>query len=175
VTGKATVRILLGDGDGGDALFLELFRDLKELIPRLGWLGDAHFRQAAGAIPEHIGAVDVHRHRVGLPLIGGDGHHVLREHVVPALFLIEPAERLHAARDHVRVDQLVAQVHLERVGRLATEHAGLQEGLHVATLALPAGQRGVVDLDVRIQSVVDGIDGVECFHFATGCPPGKDL
>ena len=124
-----------GNRQGRDASGFERFGSDKELVPRLGRFGNAGGLKLAGAIPEHVGAVNVDRHRIRLAFVGGNGDQILGEDIVQPFFFIEEAQILHAIGHDMAVDQLAAQVDLEGIRWLTTLHAGFEQRLHVAALA----------------------------------------
>ncbi len=110
-----------------------------------------------------------------MPLVGCDVDQVLREDIIQTLFFEEEVQRFHAVGNHMAVDQLAAQVNLERIGRFAAHHAGFKQGLHRPALSGAAHQSSVLNLDLRVALIDDGIYGVERFHLSARGPPGENL
>ncbi len=95
------------------------------------------------------------------------------EDVYPTLFLVNVVERFHEVCRHPGVNQLMAHVDLERVGRVTTQHAGLKRGLGFK--ACTTRDCGINDLHVGEFFIVhlEQIEQASCL--SAGGPPGKDF
>ena len=156
---------VLTDRDEWNALCAQRVAQVEEVVEG-GRQGSARAGQDALVVPEHIGTVDVHGHGPQVAVSLRDGEELLGHGGTPALALVQEVDRLHTAGLDVAVEQLVTEVYLERIGRLTSQEARLQDGLHIAASAGAARDSGVHDVDVRVAGLERGIQRVECLNLA---------
>ena len=64
----AEARFVFGNRQARNALGFQLIGGCKKFIPGLGWFFKAGGFQFIGAIPEYVGAMNIHRHRPGFAI-----------------------------------------------------------------------------------------------------------
>ena len=119
--------------------------------------------------------MDVHRHGIGHAFVRSQIDHALRKGIVQTFGLEQIVQPFHAISHHVRIDQLAAEMHLESVGWIATQHARLQHSLGIATCPGAAGDGRIDDLNLGVLLLVDVVNGIQAIDFTAIRPPREDF
>ena len=158
-------------GQRNNSRGFELGSCCKKLVHR-GRRSDAVVGQHLHVEPQHIGAVNVHRHRVDFAFVGDLVQQQLRHIFVEALLFEESSQWLHLAGIHI-LGQLFARVYLPRVRWLAALQARLQYGFGVGASATSHG--GIHNLNSRILLAENLEHRVQTVGFAAVRPPAEDF
>ena len=140
------------------------------------WVGASRSRRrCARAVKEDVRAVDVQRHRVVAPAVAHEVEHVLREDPAPPLRREEKVDGIHLVARRRPADprqERVAPVDLERVRRLAPQHARRQLR---ARQDVALDRRRGHELVPRVRPLVDAEERVQGVGLAALRPPAQDL
>ena len=165
-------RPLLTHRQGLHASRLQGVHRREPLIQRCGHF-DAVVLQDGRVVPHHIGAVDIHRHRVDIAIFRDQRDQRFGHHIQPAFLFVQEVERLELVGCHVRADQFPTGVALPAIRRVASLQAGSQHG---AGVRAGAASHGCIDkFHIRVFRFEDLNHGLQAGCFAAACPPGKDL
>ena len=165
---------VIADCERRNALRLEGVGNGEELGPRRGG-GQVVGRKDGLVEPEDVRAVDVERDAVVVrrpvgALGADDVENALGKLRGPVVGREQVVQVVHVARGHIRIEELMTHVDLERVRRRARKNAVLKSGL--GNRAGAAGDGAVRDEERRVVAVELVDDGVEATRLATGGPPG---
>ena len=127
---QVLVRPLLADDERDDTRSLRLLQRRDELSPRLRRRADAGVLEDLRVVPEHVRAVDVHRHRVELALVRDLVEELPGHDLAEAGLPVQGVERLQVTGLDV-VLQLRPGVTLERVRRVVGRQPLGEHGLRV--------------------------------------------
>ena len=166
------LRPLLAERQRDHACRLRLVQRGDELSPPRRHLGDPGLLQNRRVVPEHVRAMDVHRDRVDVALVGDLADQPLRHDLGEAVLLVDEVDRLHLTGLDV-VQQLSAGVTLERVRRLLRREPLREHCLRVRPCAARNGL--VLERRPGMLLVPDRDQLLEAVRLTAARPPGEHL